>query len=91
MAFLVFIWSVLGLIVGLLALAARLRPVAWGRYGWCWMLVLGIGAAIVGGLLATWLEGRLFATPAALWLAVLAACLPWLWTKMRARLGQQGS
>jgi uncharacterized membrane protein YeaQ/YmgE (transglycosylase-associated protein family) len=83
MAFLllVLLWFVLGLVVGALAQAARLRPVAWGRSGWFWMLLLGAGSALLGGLLDTWLAGRLFATATALWVAVLATVAPWLVTR----------
>jgi len=84
MAFLLLIllWVVLGLMIGALALAARLLPVSWGRAGWLWMLLLGAGAALLGGLLDTWLSGRLFATAAALWVAVLATVAPWLITRL---------
>ena len=77
------IWFVLGIIIGALALAARLVPPAWGRAGWLWMLALGAGAALPGGLLATWLAGRVFATPAALWIAVLATAAPWIVAHLR--------
>jgi hypothetical protein len=69
-------WMVLGLLVGCLGLAARLRPVSWGKRGRLWLLALGVGAAFLGGLLGTWLLGRLFASAVALWVAVLAVSIP---------------
>jgi hypothetical protein len=83
--YLVLIWAGLGLIAGALALAARFKPMAWGRSGWLWILLLGIGSALTGGMLGDLLFGRVFATPAALWVAVLATFAPWLFTTLRAR------
>ena len=65
------IWLGLGLLIGALALAARLRPAAWGRWGWLWMLGLGALAAQLGGWLGTLLMGRLYGTADALWVAAL--------------------
>jgi hypothetical protein len=82
------IWLGLGLLVGLLGLAARLKPVSWGKAGPIWLLALGVGAALLGGLLGTWLLGRLFASPLALWVAVLAVCAPWLYGTVRLRFAR---
>ena len=83
------IWLGLGLLMGALALAARLRPAAWGRRGWLWMLGLGALAAQVGGWLGTLLMGRLYATADALWVAaLLVAAVPLLaerWRKQQRR------
>jgi hypothetical protein len=79
-------WGILGIIVGALALAARLKPVAWGRSGWPWLLLLGLAAALLGGLLGFWFVGRLFSAAAALWLSVLLVCAPWGYSGLRARL-----
>lgn len=84
--YLIFTWVVAGIIIGALALAARLRPISWGKSGWLWLLALGAGSALFGGLFGAWLFGRLFATPNALWIAVLATCAPWLYTSLRQRL-----
>ena len=79
------IWLGLGLLIGALALAARLRPASWGRRGWLWMLGLGILAAQVGGWLGTLLMGRLYGTPDALWVAVLlVVAFPLLAERWRA-------
>ncbi|MGH2508703.1 MAG: hypothetical protein ACRDHZ_15060 [Ktedonobacteraceae bacterium] len=79
------IWAVLGSIIGALALAAHLKPTNWGRSGWCWMLALGLGSALLGGLIGLWLFGRLFSTAMGLWIAVLGSCTPWLLIRLRAR------
>jgi hypothetical protein len=75
--FLVLTWAVLGFLMGLLGLASRLTPVSWrGGYGWLSLPILGLGAALAGGLLGFWLFGRLFSSASALWIAVLAVCGP---------------
>jgi len=79
------IWLALGVVMGALALAARLRPAVWGRLGWVLLLGVGALAALLGGWLGALLLGRLFGTPAALWVAILAVFLPWLVERVRAR------
>jgi uncharacterized membrane protein YeaQ/YmgE (transglycosylase-associated protein family) len=69
------IWLVLGVLIGALANAAKLRPAAWGRAGWLAMLGLGALVALLGGWLGTWVLGALFATATALWVAVLGVAL----------------
>ena len=69
------LWVVLGLIIGILANAAKLRPATWGRGGWPGMLGLGALVALLGGWLGTWMLGALFATATALWIAVLGVAL----------------
>ena len=69
------LWVVLGLLIGALANAARLRPATWGRRGWLVMLGLGTLAALLGGWLGTWVFGALFATAMALWVAVVGVAL----------------
>lgn len=76
--YLVVTWATLGILIGALALAARLKPADWGKHGWLWMLALGADSALLGGVFSFWLFGRLFSTPAALWIAVLAICAPGL-------------
>lgn len=83
--YLVLTWAALGLLSGALALAARLKPATWGRVGWLWMLALGLLAAICGGLLGLLLAGRLFSSAFALWIAVLAVCVPWAYNALRQR------
>lgn len=80
--YLVVTWAALGILIGALALAARLKPADWGRRGWLWMLALGAGSALLGGLLGFWLLGRLFSTPSALWIAVLVSCVPGLYKRL---------
>jgi len=75
MLILSFIWVALGLLIGALANAAKLRPAAWGRGGWRAMLALGALVALLGGWLGTWVLGVLFATATALWIAVLGVAL----------------
>jgi uncharacterized membrane protein YeaQ/YmgE (transglycosylase-associated protein family) len=68
-------WIVLGLLIGALANAAKLRPAAWARGGWLAMLGLGALVAVLGGWLGTWVLGTLFATATALWITVLGVAL----------------
>ena len=82
------VWLVLGLLMAALALAARLRPASWGRRGWLMLLGVGALAALLGGWLGALLLGRLFGTPAALWVAILAVCLSWLVERLRASRGR---
>lgn len=86
MVILFLLWLGLGLLIGALALAARLRPASWGHWGWLWMLGLGVLAAQVGGWLGTLLMGRLYATADALWVAaLLVAVVPLLAERWRTR------
>lgn len=82
MLILSFIWVVLGVFIGALANAAKLRPAAWDRGGWLAMVELGALVALLGGWLGMWVLGALFATATALWSAVLGvALLPRLITR----------
>lgn len=73
------IWLVIGIIVGALALGARLRPAVWGRRGWLVLLGVGAAAGLIGGWLGTFVFGRYFGTATALWVAVLVVvATPWL-------------
>ncbi|HLI71366.1 MAG TPA: hypothetical protein VKV19_16550 [Ktedonobacteraceae bacterium] len=87
--YLILTWAVLGIVIGALALAAHFKPATWGKAGWLWMLALGLGSALLGGLLGFWLFDRLFSTATALWVAVLATCVPWLSSNVRARLAKR--
>ena len=69
------LWIVLGLLIGALANAAKLRPASWGRGGRLRMLGLGALVALIGGWLGAWVLGALFATATALWIAVLSVAL----------------
>jgi len=82
------IWIGIGLIAGLLAHAAKLgfaaRGMA-GRSALLWTLALGAVAALLGALLVTLLLGRLFGTPTAIWVSILAVVLvPWIWQRARS-------
>jgi uncharacterized membrane protein YeaQ/YmgE (transglycosylase-associated protein family) len=66
-------WLLIGIIVGTLANAARLRPATWKCQprGWPMMLSIGALSALVGGWIGVLLIGKYFATGSALWVAVL--------------------
>jgi len=66
-----FFWIVIGLLIGSLANAARLRPSSWGRHGRLVMLGVGALAALLGGWLGVLLLERNIATAVVLWMAVL--------------------
>ena len=68
-------WLLIGLLTGLLANGAKLRPPFWQRQGWLKLIAVAILAALLGGLLGTLILGQEFATPTALWVAVLAVIL----------------
>jgi hypothetical protein len=79
-------WIVLGLLIGALANAARLRPAAWVRRDWLALLGLGALVALLGGWLGAALLGFTFAWPTAIWCAVLGVTLlPRLIVWWRAR------
>ena len=85
-------WLLIGLLIGALANAAKLRPVAWVRGGRLRMLGLGALVALLGGWLGTLLLGTLFATASATWIAVLGvALLPRLITWCNAWLHTRSS
>ncbi len=80
------LWLLVGLVVGALGLAARLRPASWTRYGWLRLLALGAVAGLLGGWLGAFFFGRYFGTPTSLWVAVLAvAAAPLVVARVRAR------
>jgi hypothetical protein len=83
-------WLLIGMLIGMLANAAKLRPVTWGRGGPLALLGLGALVALLGGWLGTWLLGALFATATATWISVLGvALLPrliaWCYTRLDSR------
>jgi hypothetical protein len=85
------LWLVVGLLAGALGVAARLRPASWQRYGRLRVLGLGALAGLAGGWLGTFVFGRYFGTPSALWIAVVAVvAAPLLVSRMRER-GQTSS
>jgi hypothetical protein len=80
------LWLALGLMIGALALSTQVRPAAWGRRGWLLLLGVGALAGLLGGWLGTILLGKLFGTPEAIWIAILAVVLPSLVERLRARV-----
>lgn len=61
-------WLLIGVLIGILANAAKLWSV-----GWVWSRCLaGALAALAGGWLGVWVFGSLFGTATAVWIAVLA-------------------
>lgn len=86
------IWLGIGMLVGALALGARLRPAAWGRYGWLVLLAVAAAAGLIGGWLGTLVFGRYFGTATALWIAVLVvAAIPWLVAWRARRLSRRAA
>jgi uncharacterized membrane protein YeaQ/YmgE (transglycosylase-associated protein family) len=80
------LWLLVGLVVGALGLAARLRPASWARHGWLKLLALGAVAGLLGGWLGTFFLGRYFGTPTALWIAVVAvAAAPLVVARLHTR------
>ena len=77
------IWLVIGLLLGVLACGAKLRPASWGKRGWLLMLCIGMLSALCGGWLGAWLFGSQYATLTALWVGALCVCIIPLFSKMR--------
>lgn len=81
------IWIVIGLIAGMLAQGAGLGFGARGMEGrsaLLWTLALGVVTALLGGYIAAFLLGRLFGTPTAIWVSILAViAVPWIWQRVR--------
>ncbi|HTK12104.1 MAG TPA: hypothetical protein VL485_33340 [Ktedonobacteraceae bacterium] len=79
MFFLILLWTLIGLCIGLLALPARLHPRL--RYRGLILPLLGIVIAIPAGLLGLWLLGKDVATAMVLWLPIVGVLgLPRLFT-----------
>ncbi len=64
------IWLGLGVVIGGVALAARLAPTRWGRLGWLALLALGAVAALAGGWLGSTLLDRIEASLVAIWVSI---------------------
>jgi hypothetical protein len=79
-------WLLVGLLIGILVNAAKLRS-AWVRGGRVGMLGLGALVALLGGGVGTLLLGTLFATATAIWITVLGVALlprPLSWLRSRS-------
>lgn len=68
-------WLLLGIIVGLLGMAAKLWPIWWGKRAWLILPAIGILSALIGGWLGTLLLGKFLASAVALWVCVLCVAL----------------
>ncbi|HVB62616.1 MAG TPA: hypothetical protein VNE61_15600 [Ktedonobacteraceae bacterium] len=68
-------WLLLGIIVGLLGIAAKLWPAPWGKRAWLILPAIGVVAALASGWLGTLLLGKLLASAVALWVCVLCVAL----------------
>ena len=72
------LWVVLGLVIGSLAVAARLVPARSRPYNWRLLLLIGGLAGLAGGWIGALLFGRFFGTATSAWIAVLAVVIiPW--------------
>lgn len=72
------LWVLLGLVIGLLAVAARRDCKRSGSTNWRILLLIGILAGLAGGWLGTLLFGRFFGSATSAWVAVLAVVvIPW--------------
>ncbi|HEY7849900.1 MAG TPA: hypothetical protein VIC27_07520 [Ktedonobacterales bacterium] len=67
---LLLIWLVAGLLIGVVAVVARLTPARWRRWRWLALPALGAAAALAGGWLGALLLDRIFASFVAIWLSV---------------------
>jgi len=68
-------WLLLGIIVGLLGIAAKLWPAPWGKRAWLILPAISSVAALASGWLGTLLLGKLLASAVALWVCVLCVAL----------------
>lgn len=68
-------WLLLGIIIGLLGVAARLWPAPWGKRVWLILPAIGIISALAGGWIGALLLGKLLASAVALWVCVLCVAL----------------
>lgn len=68
-------WLLLGIIIGLLGMAAKLWPIRWGKRAWLILPAIGIISALAGGWIGALLLGKLLASAVALWVCVLCVAL----------------
>jgi hypothetical protein len=69
------IWLILGIVIGLLAIGAKLWPASWKTLRWVSLPGIGAIAACAGGWLGVLLLGKFLSTGMALWIAVLCVVL----------------
>jgi hypothetical protein len=87
------IWSSTGLLIALMAYAARLQPVLWGsspKRGLLLLLIMGMLLSFGSGWLGILLFGRLFSTAMVLWLTIAGVIIfPWLIVRIQTGLQRQ--
>jgi hypothetical protein len=84
---LLLIWTVLGMLVAVVARAARPWPASTPLPRWRFLLTEGALAGLLGGWLGSLVFGRFYGAPNALWFsAALLVAGPWLLPRLRARL-----
>ncbi len=69
------LWLLFGVLIGLLAIAAKLWSTAWKRLRWLSLPGIGALTACAGGWLGVLILGKFLATAMALWIAVLCVML----------------
>lgn len=69
------IWLLLGLFIGLLAIAAKLWPVSWRTLRWISLPAIGAITSCAAGWLGVLIVGKFLATGMAIWIAVLCVIL----------------
>lgn len=77
------IWLALGVVIGGVALVARLAPNRWGRLGWLALLALGGVAALAGGWLGSMLLDRIEASLVAIWVSIAVVVVGGLLARRR--------
>lgn len=78
------LWLGLGVVIGGVALLARLAPAGWGRWRWLALPALGALAALLGGWLGALLLDRIQASLVAVWVSILAIGVMALLARRRA-------
>jgi hypothetical protein len=82
------IWLGLGVVIGGVALAARLTPARWGRLGWLALLALGAVAALLGGWLGSMALDRIEASLVAIWVSIAVVVAAGLLARRRGEVAQ---
>lgn len=86
MLLLILLWALIGLILGLLTLLARLHVTM--RYRWLIVPAMGIIIAIIAGFAGILLLGKEVATPWVLWVTIVGLVgVPRLWILNRSLPG----
>jgi len=72
---LVLLWLTLGLVIGALAIAARLGTRTLGRRAWLLLPGIGATAALLGGIAGSLVFSLFYGTAVAAWCAVLGVAV----------------